>query len=63
MLKALILLAGLFLLHNDFWFWNDARLLFGIPIGLFYHISFCLIVTGALIFLVKHLWPADFDKE
>ena len=29
----------LYLLHQDFWFWRDARpLVFGfLPIGLFYH--------------------------
>ena len=32
----------LYVLHQDFWFWRDARpLVFGfLPIGLFYHAAF-----------------------
>ena len=60
---ALILLMVLFVLHNDFWFWNNAQLVLGIPIGLFYHIIYCFIVTGVMFFLVKKFWPIDFDKE
>ena len=37
-----LLVAALYVLHQDFWFWRDARpLVFGfLPIGLFYHAAF-----------------------
>lgn len=41
--KTLIGLAAiLYILHNDWWFWNDPRFVLGLPIGLCYHLLFCL---------------------
>ena len=39
------LLVLLLLLHNDFWFWKTPKLVLGLPIGLLYHIGFCLAVA------------------
>jgi hypothetical protein len=53
----------LYLLHQDFWFWRDARLVFGfLPIGLFYHALYCLACAGLMWALVKFSWPADLDR-
>ena len=40
------LLVLLFLLHNDFWFWETPQLVLGMPIGLLYHIGYCLVASG-----------------
>ena len=45
LLYGALLLA--FLLHNDLWLWNDARLVLGLPVGLVYHIGFCVGVARA----------------
>ena len=38
-----IALVALIVLHHDWWFWNDGRLLFGfLPIGLAYHAGISL---------------------
>ena len=58
-----VLLAVLLLLHNDFWFWNDARLVLGLPIGMVYHIAYCFAATGMMVLLVKHAWPAHIDND
>ena len=47
------LLVLLFLLHNDFWFWETPQLVLGVPIGLLYHIGFCLVVTLLMAVFVK----------
>lgn len=47
------LIVLLFLLHNDFWFWNTPQLVLGLPIGLLYHIGFCLAVTVLMAIFVK----------
>ena len=46
-----------FFLHNDFWLWNDARMPGGLPVGLAYHIGFCLAVSLLMWLLVKYAWP------
>lgn len=53
---ALLLLA---LLHNDLWLWNDGRLVFGLPVGLVYHIAFCAVTALVFLLIVRHAWPAD----
>ncbi len=61
-----ILLVVLYLLHNDLWLWNDARIVGGLPVGLVYHLLFCLIVVGVMSLLVSRAWPDelnDIDAE
>lgn len=53
----------LYILHNDLWFWNDPRLFLGIPIGLLYHIGFCVAVSLILISLVNFAWTSDLKVE
>lgn len=50
-------LAALYLLHNDFWLWDEAGLVAGLPAGLTYHIAYCLTAAAALAFLVRWAWP------
>jgi len=55
-----------YFLHNDLWLWNNPTLILGIPIGLFYHIIFCLAASIIMILLIKYAWPnlvEDVDEE
>lgn len=47
------LLVLLFLLHNDFWLWETPRFVLGLPVGLLYHIGFCLAATLLMAAFVK----------
>ena len=59
-----VALLVLFVLMHDVWFWHDARLLFGLPIGLTYHILFAFVVSGVLALLVAGSGAfKDRDKE
>ena len=55
----------LYVLHQDFWYWREARpLVFGfLPVGLFYHAVFTLASSLALWLLVAFAWPAHLDDE
>lgn len=61
----LVLLATLYALHQDVWFWREARpLVFGVlPIGLAYHGAYCLLVSAVLWLLTRHAWPAHLESE
>jgi hypothetical protein len=63
--KPLLFLAlvVLYLLHNDLWLWNDSRLVFGLPVGLVYHIGFAVATSVVLALLVIHAWPEHLDRE
>ncbi len=54
----------LYVLHQDVWFWREARpLVFGfLPIGLFYHAAFTVATSAALWLLVKTAWPSHLEK-
>lgn len=55
--RVFLLGIGLFyLLHNDLWLWRDARLILGLPIGLVYHLAYCL-AASALMGLLLVLDP------
>jgi hypothetical protein len=58
---ATLIILGLFLLHQDFWWWNEARpLVFGaMPIGLFYHAAYTAALPVVLWILVRLIWPED----
>ena len=60
---AAALVLVFYLLHQDVWFWNEARpLVFGfLPIGLFYHMAYTIACAFLLWFLVRTAWPAHLD--
>lgn len=57
--------GALYLLHQDFWFWRTARpLVFGfMPIGLFYHACYTVVVALLLWMLVRQAWPSHLEAE
>lgn len=62
---ALLFVAILYLLHQDFWNWTAARpLLFGfLPPGLWYHGLYTLALVVFFAWLVKKDWPAEEDPR
>jgi hypothetical protein len=60
---ALLATVLLYALHQDFWFWREARpLVFGfLPIGLFYHAAYTVAASGLLWMLVRSHWPAHLE--
>ena len=63
-MSAALVVAALYALHQDVWFWREARpLVFGfLPIGLFYHAAFTLASSFALWLLVTFAWPSHLEK-
>jgi hypothetical protein len=60
-----LIVATVYLLHQDVWFWRSARpLVFGVlPVGLVYHICLVLGAAGLMWLLVATVWPAHLDAE
>jgi hypothetical protein len=56
-------LVALALLHQDFWFWDDATLVFGfLPVGLAYHALYS-VLAGCLWYLaLTYAWPSDVES-
>jgi hypothetical protein len=60
----LIVIAALYLLHQDVWFWREARpLVFGfLPIGLAYHAAYCVAVSLLMWMLTRVAWPSHLER-
>lgn len=55
-----ILVIVLLIAHQDNWFWNDGRLVFGfLPIGLFWHACISLAAAGTWWLATRIAWPLD----
>jgi hypothetical protein len=59
----LVAILVLYALHQDLWFWREARpLVFGfLPVGLAYHGAYCLVVSGLMWLLTTYAWPAHLE--
>jgi hypothetical protein len=60
-----VAILGIYLLHQDVWFWRTARpLVFGfLPIGLAYHALYCVLVAVLMSLLVAFAWPSHLERE
>lgn len=57
-----IIFVLLFFLHQDVWFWDDKRLVFGfLPVGLAYHAAFSLVAALLWASAVKWAWPSEIE--
>ncbi len=62
--SGLYIIVGLVLLllilHQDNWFWDDGRLIFGfMPIGLFYHACISIAASATWFLATRIAWPLD----
>jgi len=60
---AWALVSTMYALHQDVWFWREARpLVFGfLPIGLAYHAAYTVAASVMLAWLVRRHWPMNLE--
>jgi len=63
-LCLLLLIAAVYVLHQDFWNWHQIEpLVFGfLPVGLAYHAGYSIVAALIMAVLVKFAWPAHLEK-
>ncbi len=63
-LLLVVVVAVLYLLHQDGWFWHESRpLVFGfLPIGLAYHAGYCVAVSLLMWMLTRVAWPSHLER-
>ena len=54
-------IVALYVLHNDFWFWYDPRIILGLPVGLTYHVGYNLAAAVLMFLLVRFAWPSHLE--
>jgi hypothetical protein len=59
----IVVIAGLYALHQDLWFWRSARPLIAgfLPVGLAYHALYCVAASGLMWALTAYAWPSHLD--
>lgn len=60
---AFVALGVLFVLHNDWWFWSDDRVVLGLPIGLLYHVFYMLATAAVMALVVRFAWPDRLEVD
>lgn len=59
----LIAFVVLAVLHQDFWNWDSAHLVFGfMPIGLAYHALYSIVAATFWFIVMKVAWPTELEK-
>lgn len=63
-LLLVAVVAALYVLHQDLWFWREARpLVFGfLPVGLAYHAAYCVAVALLMWTLTRVAWPEHLES-
>jgi hypothetical protein len=61
--RILLLAAGFVCLHLNYWMWDDARILLGLPSNLLYHVGLSLLLSAAFLVLVRRAWPRYLDED
>lgn len=57
-----IVVAVLFVLHQDFWWWDTKTLVMGVlPVSLAYHLIFSLVSAVVWAVAVKVAWPTRWE--
>ena len=52
----------LFFLHQDFWWWDESKLIFGfMPLGLAYHAGFSIVCAILGWLAIKYAWPHQLE--
>jgi hypothetical protein len=55
--------AVLAVLHQDFWLWDDPRLVWGfLPVGLAYHIGFSIAAATWWAWACRYAWPREWEE-
>ena len=58
-----ILFLILLVLHQDFWNWDNANLVFGfMPVGLAYHAGYSLVAATFWAVVIKIAWPTHLEE-
>ena len=56
-------LVLLYAFHQDLWLWDDPRIVLGLPVGLTYHVLYCLVAALLLALVVRFAWPAAVESS
>jgi len=61
-LLLVLLVVGVYVLHQDFWNWTNKELVFGfLPVGLAYHAGYSVLAAITMALLVKFAWPKHLE--
>ena len=57
------MIVAVYILHQDFWNWKNADLIFGfLPVGMAYHAAYSVLAAIMMAILVKCAWPEHLEK-
>jgi uncharacterized membrane protein len=58
-----VVICAAVVLHLNYWLWAADRLVWGLPINLFYHVVLTLTLAVVMTALVRKGWPSFLDDD
>jgi uncharacterized oligopeptide transporter (OPT) family protein len=59
-----LMIAGVYVLHQDSWNWKSTDVVFGIlPVGLAYHAGYSILAAVMMGVLVRFAWPEHLEQS
>jgi len=58
-----IMVLAVYVVHQDFWNWQNASLVGFLPVGLAYHAFYSILCAIMMAVLVKCAWPEHLEVE
>lgn len=63
-LLLFLLIAGVYVVHQDNWNWKSTEVVFGfLPVGLAYHAGYSILAAIMMAILVKFAWPSHLEQS
>lgn len=63
-LLLFLMIAAVYVLHQDYWNWKNADVIFGfLPVGLAYHAGYSILAAVMMAVLVKTAWPSHLEEK
>lgn len=51
------LVAGVIVVYLNYWMWDDARIVLGLPVNLLYHVVLSVALAPIMVGVVRRAWP------
>ncbi len=59
----LLIVPAVVVVYLNYWMWDDARIVFGMPANLLYHIVLSLCLAPIMLVVVRRAWPAYLNDD
>ena len=57
------LVFGVVVVYLNYWMWDDARIVLGVPVNMLYHIVLSVGLVPIMLVVVRRCWPEYLGRD